>query len=81
MTQIRYVCTCPMGWHPIPYCPWPRPEPPQPPTPGQLRAAGILLQLEREGKLDLTPLRRPMFWWVPRALLVLLVFIALVILI
>jgi hypothetical protein len=49
--------------------------------PGECRAAGKLLQLERKGVLDLTPFRRSMFWWVPRALLVLVVFIALVILI
>ncbi|WP_174189217.1 hypothetical protein [Nocardia barduliensis] len=46
-----------------------------------MAAAGRLLQLAREGVLDLTPFRRSMFWWVPRALAVLLVFIVLVILI
>jgi hypothetical protein len=61
-------------------CPYRHPEP-RPPTPGELRAAGKLLQLEREGVLDLSPFRRGMFWWVPRAILVLLVFLALVILI
>ncbi|WP_181724192.1 hypothetical protein [Nocardia gipuzkoensis] len=81
MTQYRFECTnCMLGWHETPYCPYRRPQPPAI-TPERMAAAGRLLQLEREGVIDLTPFRRSMFWWVPRALAVLLVFVVLVILI
>jgi hypothetical protein len=60
-----------MGWHYVPYCPCPRPEP-QPITPGQVRTIRHLRELERTGQFKMAqPLDMRWLWLVPPAMMIL----------
>lgn len=82
MVQYRYVCTCAVGWHDTPFCPYRRPQqPPRQITAGEMRTLRYLRQLEREGKVP--ALTQPLFSWRFRLyfMLAIAVFIVLVIVI
>ncbi|MBF6163017.1 hypothetical protein [Nocardia cyriacigeorgica] len=80
VTEYRYLCTCAVGYHHTPYCPYRRA--PRRPVHVDGRTVRRLMELERDGVLTNFPWpgrpTRFRWWWIPAGLIV---FIALVILI
>ncbi|WP_174186929.1 hypothetical protein [Nocardia barduliensis] len=69
--EYRYLCSqCLIGWHYAPFCPYRQPEP-RPITPGERRAIGRLVELDRAGVLELPrPLDMRWLWLVPPAVVI-----------
>jgi hypothetical protein len=73
--DLGYPCQnpwCHAAVHVSPTCPYPRPEPPRPPTSSGVHGAQYVVQRQREGRIPhVEPLDMRWLWLVPPAVVIL----------